>query len=131
MAFIEISNKSRTDTLPFDQALQNQLEREAESNTLSLVYKNKWVGFPEIAGHDCKTALYSKATNNLFPQTVKRIHPSEYIEESRDCISFIKKYGFNRHPRVTQEERDFPIAFIILFYKDLDQVSNFFKAFSF
>lgn len=90
---------------------------------MSSVYQNKWVGFSEISGSDCQKALHSKGNNSEFPQSVKRTRPSQYILDSQNCEAFLHKYGFNRYPKVAEEEKEFPIAFIILFYKDLDQVS--------
>ncbi|CAL1530703.1 unnamed protein product [Lymnaea stagnalis] len=98
------------------------LELESEGVTYVTALQKQWIGFPEIAGRDCPTALYSKTNNSFFPQQVRRLRPSEYRAASADCYAFRQRFGFSRHPKVSNEEKYFPIAFIILFYKDLDQV---------
>ncbi|CAG5129891.1 unnamed protein product, partial [Candidula unifasciata] len=89
--------------------------------SLSLVYRNKWVGFPEIMGYNCSEALFSKTKNNHFPRTVGRKSNKRFVNDSRDCADFRRDHGFTRYPSVSDEERIFPIAFIILFHSDLDQ----------
>uniref|UniRef100_A0A0B7AVB9 Uncharacterized protein n=1 Tax=Arion vulgaris TaxID=1028688 RepID=A0A0B7AVB9_9EUPU len=106
----------------YNQDLVNQFEQNALGNSLPTVYTKKWVGFPDIDGVDCQKALRSKTKNDQFPQSVKRIRASQYILDSQNCNVFLNKYGFNRYPKASEEEKEYPIAFIILFYKDLDQV---------
>ncbi|XP_059151948.1 N-acetyllactosaminide beta-1,6-N-acetylglucosaminyl-transferase-like [Physella acuta] len=90
---------------------------------ISAAYKRGWVGFRGLVGCDCTLAFNaSTVKNSLFPQKVDRIFPLQYIEESNDCAELRDKYGFLRHPPALEEELKFPIAFVILFYKDLDQV---------
>ncbi|CAG5135391.1 unnamed protein product, partial [Candidula unifasciata] len=91
------------------------------SSNISEAYRKRWIGFPEIYGSDCPKALKTKVNNSIFPSKVKRTHPVDIIADASDCKSFIEKYGYNRYPAASQEELDFPIAFIILFYTDLDQ----------
>ncbi|XP_059149538.1 beta-1,3-galactosyl-O-glycosyl-glycoprotein beta-1,6-N-acetylglucosaminyltransferase-like [Physella acuta] len=87
-------------------------------------YMNKWVGFPHLAHVDCKAALSKKQDNRLYPKTVMRVAASQIAQDSRNCSSFLHEYGFQRFSNVSQEEVEFPIAFIILFHKDLDQVMH-------
>ncbi|CAG5135388.1 unnamed protein product [Candidula unifasciata] len=115
-------HSSEINTVDFNLELIRKLQKKAERNTLISVYQKNWVGFREIAGSNCQKALHSKGNNSEFPQTVKRTRSSQYILDSQDCEAFLHKYGFNRYPKTTEEEKEFPIAFIILFYKDLDQV---------
>ncbi|CAG5126560.1 unnamed protein product, partial [Candidula unifasciata] len=67
-------------------------------------YQKRWVGFPELSHVQC-TPLFRKSTRN-----------------HQDCPQFLEKYGFNRYTPVTDEEIQFPLAYIILFHKDLHQV---------
>ncbi|KAH9513162.1 Beta-1,3-galactosyl-O-glycosyl-glycoprotein beta-1,6-N-acetylglucosaminyltransferase 4 [Bulinus truncatus] len=99
-----------------------EVDMEGEGITFETAVKRKWVGFPELAGSDCQSALYSTTNNSFFPQTVKRLSETDYLSDTDNCFTFRYKYGFSRHPKVSEDERKFPIAFIILFYKDLDQV---------
>ncbi|XP_060607647.1 beta-1,3-galactosyl-O-glycosyl-glycoprotein beta-1,6-N-acetylglucosaminyltransferase-like [Ruditapes philippinarum] len=49
--------------------------------------------------------------------------PQNYMESTRNCSSFITDRGYITH-HLTAEERNFPIAFSILMYKDVDQVER-------
>ncbi|CAG5135389.1 unnamed protein product, partial [Candidula unifasciata] len=118
-----------SDRLHFRKAVYNKLNITHihawipnNSSDISQAYRKRWIGFPEMYGSDCPTALKTKVNNRIFPSEVKRTHPVDIIAHASDCKSFIEKYGYNRYPAASQEELDFPIAFIILFYTDLDQV---------
>ncbi|KAK0064524.1 beta-1 3-galactosyl-O-glycosyl-glycoprotein beta-1 6-N-acetylglucosaminyltransferase [Biomphalaria pfeifferi] len=85
-------------------------------------FANKWVGFPHLSYINCQEVLTYPITNEAFEKTLHRIADSALATESSDCPSFRTKHGFHRFPSITEEEQEFPIAFIILFHKDLDQV---------
>ncbi|BFY98406.1 hypothetical protein BsWGS_01446 [Bradybaena similaris] len=102
--------------------------RVSDDASLSLVYENKWVGFPEIAGYNCSEALFSTTQNDRFPKAVARIKNRRFFIDSQNCSDFRKQYGFMRYPQVSEEERAFPIAFIILFHSNLDQVMFLLRA---
>lgn len=109
------------DTTSFSD-LRTHRDSVSEGASLSLVYQNKWVGFPEIAGYNCSEALFSTTQNDRFPKAVARINNMRFFTDSQNCSDFRKKYGFMRYPQASEEERAFPIAFIILFHSNLDQV---------
>ncbi|RUS72407.1 hypothetical protein EGW08_019825 [Elysia chlorotica] len=98
------------------------------SDVAKLAYHKKWVGFPELSRVDCVAALSKSVKNSMFSQLVTRTPALKYVSDSSDCPSFRKIYGFDRYPKVSREELDFPIAFIILFNKDFDQVAFLLRA---
>ncbi|KAI8786845.1 beta-1,3-galactosyl-O-glycosyl-glycoprotein beta-1,6-N-acetylglucosaminyltransferase 3 [Biomphalaria glabrata] len=95
---------------------------------ISYAYERQWVGFPNVARIDCEYSLKYRAINKSYPKTVKRILPIHFIEDSRNCSAFLDKYGYRRYPQASIEERNFPIAFVLLFHKDIDQVHFLLRA---
>ncbi|KAH9513177.1 Beta-1,3-galactosyl-O-glycosyl-glycoprotein beta-1,6-N-acetylglucosaminyltransferase 4 [Bulinus truncatus] len=89
---------------------------------ITYAYRNQWVGFPDLSDVDCRKTLNNSTKNDLFPKTVSRVFPHQLITLTSDCLKFRTNAGFLRHPAVSEEEKMFPLAFIILFYKDLDQI---------
>ena len=89
-------------------------------------YARGWVGFPSLHSKvNCSQAITSPRRNFMYPQTVPRATSGDILKQCRNnCKAFAENNGFNRYPRVTKEELRFPIAFIILFHQDLDQVSE-------
>ncbi|RUS74067.1 hypothetical protein EGW08_018174 [Elysia chlorotica] len=87
-------------------------------------YARGWVGFPALHSRvNCSQALTDPKRNFMYPQAVPRVTLKDILAQCRNsCKTFAENNGFNRHPKVTKEELHFPIAFIILFHKDLDQV---------
>ncbi|CAL1532806.1 unnamed protein product, partial [Lymnaea stagnalis] len=73
-------------------------------------------------------ALNKSISNSLYPKSLTRVAASVFAQESLNCPNFLRKYGFQRFPQVSEEEREFPLAFIILFHKDLDQVMFLLRA---
>ena len=51
------------------------------------------------------------------------IKDTEFLEITRNCSSFKSQIGYADNPG-SEEEREFPLAFSILFHKDLEQVEN-------
>ncbi|GFR59943.1 hypothetical protein ElyMa_001807900 [Elysia marginata] len=99
------------------------LNSPSNSRTASLAYQQKWVGFPELSNTvNCTAALSKSVKNSMFAQQVSRVTATKYLYDSTDCSRFRKIYGFDRYPEASDEELNFPIAFIILFNQDLDQV---------
>ena len=96
-------------------------------------YIKGWVGFSAL--HDrvnCSEAITSPKRNFRYPQTVPRVSSREILQQCRNsCTEFAEVNGFMRYPKATKEEQQFPIAFIILFHKDLDQVSGLISPFCF
>ncbi|KAK0059027.1 N-acetyllactosaminide beta-1 6-N-acetylglucosaminyl-transferase isoform C [Biomphalaria pfeifferi] len=85
-------------------------------------FKKKWVGFPDLVDIDCHKAFSRNAINEKFPQEVRRTFPEDYLILSRKCQEFRENMGFYRYPAASQEEKEFPLAFVLLIHKDLDQV---------
>ena len=54
------------------------------------------------------------------------IPDTEFLELTRNCSSFKTERGYTKNP-VSQEELEFPLAFSILFHKDLEQVEYLLK----
>ncbi|XP_035824356.1 N-acetyllactosaminide beta-1,6-N-acetylglucosaminyl-transferase [Aplysia californica] len=115
---------------PLDQRLVGERDvirsfQTIELDTMDLVaHKNGWVGFQDLKAVDCTSTLTATSVDNSqYPQSVPRVTDAQIEQDAAaDCPNFNRKYGFQRYPEVTEEESDFPLAFIILFYKDLDQI---------
>ncbi|KAK3761371.1 hypothetical protein RRG08_024240 [Elysia crispata] len=88
----------------------------------SIAYRNKWVGFRGMEQVNCPMALAAPTLNRIYPRQINRTFTHEIMKDAQNCSYFVNKYGFGRYPRPVQMEEDFPIAFVILFHKDLDQV---------
>ena len=65
-----------------------------------------------------KTAKKYVQSNPRHP-----IKDTEFLEIPSNCSSFKRQRGYTNNP-VSEEEREFPLAFSILFHKDLEQVEN-------
>ncbi|CAG2192862.1 GCNT1 [Mytilus edulis] len=57
----------------------------------------------------------------------KRITEEEYIAETNNCNNFVNRYKYDAYT-VIQEEREFPIAFSILTFKDVDQTERLLRS---
>ncbi|XP_053400632.1 beta-1,3-galactosyl-O-glycosyl-glycoprotein beta-1,6-N-acetylglucosaminyltransferase-like [Mercenaria mercenaria] len=53
--------------------------------------------------------------------------PKHYIEITKNCTSFINDRGYITH-HLTEEERNFPIAYSILMYKNAEQAERLLRA---
>ena len=51
------------------------------------------------------------------------ISNGDFIEFTRNCSTFKQLRGYTEYP-VSEQELQFPVAFSILFYKNLEQVEN-------
>ncbi|CAG5136871.1 unnamed protein product [Candidula unifasciata] len=89
---------------------------------LSFAYYKNWVGFPDFQTVNCQKPLKYPTLNRQYPTRVNRKYPTDFTAEAKDCQAFINNHGFSRYPQVSQEELDFPLAFILLFHADIDQV---------
>ena len=93
-----------------------------------LLSKNK-VGFQQLEHCDCRKKiegdhlLHSKEAYSHG----HRIYDQTFIEITNDCETFRLKFGYGRHS-VSNEEKNFPIAFNILLYKDVDQLHFLLRA---
>ena len=60
----------------------------------------------------------------LKPEEVK---PEDYIDITRDCSSFVEKRRYITH-HLTEEERNFPIAYSMLVYTNVEQAERLLRA---
>ncbi|XP_053400630.1 N-acetyllactosaminide beta-1,6-N-acetylglucosaminyl-transferase-like [Mercenaria mercenaria] len=70
-------------------------------------------------------AIYKALTINVT--TMPKLKPAHYIKMTKNCTSFINDRGYITH-HLTEEERNFPIAFSILMYKDVEQAERLLRA---
>jgi hypothetical protein len=52
-----------------------------------------------------------------------RFTDEDYINKAKDCVQFRRSMKYDAY-HVTDEEKEFPIAFSILTYKDSDQTER-------
>ena len=64
-----------------------------------------------------------KAKKYSYSNPRHPIQDRKFIELTRNCTSFKTEIGYTDNP-VSKEELEFPLAFSILFHKDLEQVEN-------
>lgn len=84
---------------------------------------------------DCR-ALISGSENELYYadknetdwyETKIPIEPEEYMKMTKNCSTFIKHRGYIMH-HLTLEEENFPLAFSILMYRDVEQAERLLRA---
>lgn len=96
---------------------------EEEDSENHHAYNHKWVGFSHIDPDvNCTKAFAGGVKNIDYNNTVNTTFPYQYTDLSQNCSAFRSTLGFQRYPRPTAEELEFPLAFSIIFHKDLDQV---------
>ncbi|GFN91899.1 hypothetical protein PoB_001840500 [Plakobranchus ocellatus] len=99
------------------------LEKSSNSTSdITATQRKRWVGFTELKTVDCAAVFTKSLKNSMLNRQVSRVSPQKYVTDSADCTAFRRKYGFDRYPKVSADELAFPIAFILLFNKDFDQV---------
>ncbi|CAL1543891.1 unnamed protein product [Lymnaea stagnalis] len=113
---VETSGKS---VLPDRSKDQQNLSQSVDMST---AYRHGWIGFPDMSNCSCEQMLTGPTNNSLYQQRVQRLSSQQILMEAKDCSRFKTKFGFTRYPPVSIEEREFPIAYIILFHRSLDQV---------
>ncbi|KAK7498618.1 hypothetical protein BaRGS_00010278 [Batillaria attramentaria] len=87
------------------------------------------VGLKDLQRYDCVRALEGFQQHQPLPSApVKRLSDQDFIRLTKDCKQFRSKYGYQRYRTVTQEELNFPLAFNILLYKDVDQLHILLRA---
>lgn len=86
------------------------------------------VGLKGLPDFNCVLALegVSISDKNPFPEV--RVSEQTFIERTVDCQTFRRRYGYLRYQSVTKEELQFPLAFNILLYKDVDQLHVLLRA---
>ncbi|CAC5414067.1 GCNT1 [Mytilus coruscus] len=69
----------------------------------------------------------AKANKYVKFNQPKRITEEEYIAKTNDCNNFFNSFGYDAYP-VTEEEREFPLAFSLLTFKDVDQTERLLRS---
>ncbi|XP_052069225.1 beta-1,3-galactosyl-O-glycosyl-glycoprotein beta-1,6-N-acetylglucosaminyltransferase-like [Mytilus californianus] len=69
----------------------------------------------------------AKANKYMKFNQPKRITEEEYIAKTNDCNNFFNCFGYDAYP-VTEEEKEFPLAFSILTFKDADQTERLLRS---
>ncbi|XP_059173270.1 N-acetyllactosaminide beta-1,6-N-acetylglucosaminyl-transferase-like [Physella acuta] len=124
---LSIVNLTRPKVMLTTDHANSKLTQEANLTSdkdanLTMAYTNNWVGFPDLRNINCTAMLTFRGNNSQYPQGVNRVQDQQLLNISADCSEFIHRFGFQRYPTATQEEKDFPLAFIIVFHTSLDQV---------
>ncbi|CAG2215887.1 GCNT1 [Mytilus edulis] len=69
----------------------------------------------------------AKATRYMKLNQPKRITEEDYITKTNNCNNFVNRFGYDAYT-VMEEEREFPIAFSILTFKDVDQTERLLRS---
>lgn len=77
------------------------------------------IEYDEVEIHKAKTFM------TLNPP--KRLTDEEFINKTKDCVQFRQEMHYDIFP-ITDEERDFPIAFSILTFEDVNQTERLLRA---
>ena len=88
-----------------------------------------------VTGVNCASLLHgditevkrAEAIQSNRSSSVEYNSPEYWEKETQDCEDFKRRYGYITRP-VSQEEAEFPLAFIILYYKDGGQVERLLRA---
>ncbi|CAG2205238.1 GCNT1 [Mytilus edulis] len=80
-----------------------------------------------INSHHFYEEEIAKANRYMKFNQPKRITEEEYIAETNNCNNFVNRYKYDAYT-VIQEEREFPIAFSILTFKDVDQTERLLRS---
>lgn len=87
----------------------------------------------KIAPIDCRKIIeydkieLDKATTYMKIHPPVRLKDEDFIKLSNDCVQFRRSMRYDTYP-VTSEEIDFPIAFSILTFRDVDQTERLLRA---
>ncbi|XP_071130399.1 beta-1,3-galactosyl-O-glycosyl-glycoprotein beta-1,6-N-acetylglucosaminyltransferase-like [Mytilus edulis] len=68
-----------------------------------------------------------RATALMRVSPPSRLQNGDYINATQDCVYFRKSFRYDNYP-VTNEEKEFPIAFSIITYQDVDQTERLLRA---
>jgi hypothetical protein len=88
-----------------------------------------------VADVDCKKIVLnnrneiSKAKRAMvYTQDTRERHsPEDFVEKTENCEAFRESRGYIEHP-LSQIELDFPLAFSIMTYRDMDQSERLLRA---
>jgi len=119
-------------TVPFRHALDSALHRR---NSHRFIRTLTPADLPTVTvtGANC-TALFdgdetelSKARQFQSTNVKEIVKPVEFIQQTSNCTQFIAERRYAMRP-VNHEEKDFPIAFSILMFKDVEQFERLLRA---
>ena len=103
---------------------QNLTMKRPEATLLSIHKKNDIDCHKIIEGNEDEI-LKANAFMKVVPPF--RFTDEDYINKTKDCVHFRKSMKYDTY-HVTDEEKEFPIAFSILTYKDADQTERLLRA---
>ena len=89
--------------------------------------------FPEFASVDCRAVFEGDVqaigqTKQMKIMARSSLYSDKAIhQQAKNCEEFRRHHGYNSVP-ITKEEREFPIAYSIVFHKDIAQVNILLKA---
>lgn len=86
---------------------------------------NRTISCPALFDGDPKEVQKAKDYMIAHPRT--SIKDADYIAMTKDCKHFRSARGYFSEP-LSQEEADFPIAFSILMYKNVEQIERLLRA---
>ena len=101
---------------------------ENQTSTTRNVLK-EWRRLRDYRGINCPAILdgnkdaIETAKKYSYSNPRQPIQDTDFIEFTKNCSAFKTERGYTDNP-VSKEELDFPLAFSILFHKDLEQVEN-------
>ena len=72
-------------------------------------------------------AEQQKVLKRATPQKQTILQPNDYIEQTQDCDVFRQTRKYAPYP-LSQEEADFPIAYSILIFKDIEMFERMLRA---
>lgn len=79
-----------------------------------------------ISGSGNESYYADKNETDWF-ETKIPIEPEVYMNMTKNCSTFIKQRGYIMH-HLTLEEKEFPLAFSILMYRDVEQAERLLRA---
>ncbi|XP_025096271.1 N-acetyllactosaminide beta-1,6-N-acetylglucosaminyl-transferase-like isoform X2 [Pomacea canaliculata] len=88
------------------------------------------VGLRGLQNYDCVRAIegFPLSSKDFGENSVPRIWDEDFIRLTSNCENFRKRFGYERYGQVSKEELDFPLAFNVLLYKDVDQLHMLLRA---
>lgn len=133
-----ISNRSQIDSdiIHSQNLLHTSITNSVNQSDLPLFYNLEHQSYIRkllVRGHpvlsiDCRKLINGdlKEINKAKTQTKQKEQPLStryYDIQTQNCETFQRRFGYITSP-LTEEERDFPLAYSILMYKDVEQVER-------
>lgn len=121
----QISELEVTQTEP---EIRREIIASAEPRVLSVIPPRRRrlpIDCRKIIELDQNETALANAYMKLQP--AKRIQDAAFAEKAKDCANFRESLRYDSYP-VSDEEKDFPLAFSIITYKDADQTERLLRA---